>query len=559
MKISGTLAVVVSPLAALVVARRGRCAARRRQELRRAAPERRAARVGAAGGNAAGGSLAAGHAGAARRDAARQAGRRRRRRRRRARRAGSARSPASPPAWGSPRCCRISACRRAWAASCCSRCWRSASCSRCACCSRDAGSRQAAPRLRRARAPRATRRPPSRSRRRRNGAARRGSSRCWGPRPLRPPAARRCPPGFDAAGFVRHAKQQFVRLQAAHDAGDRAALRDVLTPEMYRRGDARPRQRRRAPGHRSRDPRRRGARSRDRRRSALGERPVHRHAARRCRRRAGGLRRSLEPVEARRRQDGLAARRHPATTPSGSAPRGLDALRPRGRSRRRSPTACSGARRGRGPASPRTPDASSPSRSGPLATPMRIDASGTIAAGTAPDGPPDLKLTLSPLAVPSFLADPTRWDEFVAVDGDAALAATLKGLAETLPWFVERAFAEALGPIVGQRVADAGRRLLALPGLRRRARRRERRELRARRSAVRRDGRGGAFDRRRDRGDREPGRCARGARRRAGRAHRRRLSGAPSGAPAPKAPPTPRSPARRRSGRRFRRARTDAR
>src|SRR5262249_30115618 len=65
--------------------------------------------------------------------------------------------------------------------------------------------------------------------------------------------------------------------------------------------------------------------------------------------------------------------------------------------------------------------------------------------------------------VPAFLANPRRWDEFVVADGDTALAATLKGLAETLPWFVERAFAAALGPIVGQRVADAGRRLLALP------------------------------------------------------------------------------------------------
>jgi predicted lipid-binding transport protein (Tim44 family) len=41
------------------------------------------------------------------------------------------------------------------------------------------------------------------------------------------------PPGFDAAGFARHAKQQFIQLQSAHDAGDRDALRDVLTPEMY--------------------------------------------------------------------------------------------------------------------------------------------------------------------------------------------------------------------------------------------------------------------------------------------------------------------------------------
>jgi hypothetical protein len=33
-----------------------------------------------------------------------------------------------------------------------------------------------------------------------------------------------------------------------------------------------------------------------------------------------------------------------------------------------------------------------------------------------------------------------------------------------LPWFVERAFAGVLGPMVGQYVADTGRRLLAFPG-----------------------------------------------------------------------------------------------
>ena len=73
-------------------------------------------------------------------------------------------------------------------------------------------------------------------------------------------------------------------------------------------------------------------------------------------------------------------------------------------------------------------------------------------------------MTLSPLMVPSFLAEPARWNEFIVAHGDPALAATLKGLAETLPWFVERALAEAGGPIIGQRVADAGRRLLAFPG-----------------------------------------------------------------------------------------------
>ncbi len=100
---------------------------------------------------------------------------------------------------------------------------------------------------------------------------------------------------------------------------------------------------------------------------------------------------------------------------------------------------------------------------GPLVSTMRVDAAGKLEAAPRPDGAPDLELTLSPLTLPAFLADPRRWDEFVAVRGDAALAATLKGLAETLPWFVERAFAEVLGPVIGQRVADAGRALLAFP------------------------------------------------------------------------------------------------
>jgi ubiquinone biosynthesis protein UbiJ len=100
---------------------------------------------------------------------------------------------------------------------------------------------------------------------------------------------------------------------------------------------------------------------------------------------------------------------------------------------------------------------------GPLATTMRVDPAGRLEAAPTPAQAPDLELVVSPLALPTFLADPRRWDELVTARGNAALASTLKGLAETLPWFVERAFAGALGPIVGQRVADAGRALLAFP------------------------------------------------------------------------------------------------
>lgn len=41
------------------------------------------------------------------------------------------------------------------------------------------------------------------------------------------------PADFDAAGFEQIAKQVFIRLQAANDAGDQADLRRFTTPQMY--------------------------------------------------------------------------------------------------------------------------------------------------------------------------------------------------------------------------------------------------------------------------------------------------------------------------------------
>ncbi|MFO1216794.1 MAG: Tim44-like domain-containing protein [Burkholderiaceae bacterium] len=46
-------------------------------------------------------------------------------------------------------------------------------------------------------------------------------------------AAPALPPGFDAAAFERVAKMIFIRLQAAHDAGDLDDLRAFTTPEMF--------------------------------------------------------------------------------------------------------------------------------------------------------------------------------------------------------------------------------------------------------------------------------------------------------------------------------------
>jgi predicted lipid-binding transport protein (Tim44 family) len=58
--------------------------------------------------------------------------------------------------------------------------------------------------------------------------------RC-GVRALRPPSARAhaFPPGFDADAFAREAKLNFIRLQAAFDAGNLDDLRAFTTPEVF--------------------------------------------------------------------------------------------------------------------------------------------------------------------------------------------------------------------------------------------------------------------------------------------------------------------------------------
>ena len=47
------------------------------------------------------------------------------------------------------------------------------------------------------------------------------------------PAAGFVPADFDAAGFVRNAKVNFIRLQAANDAGNLDDIREFTTPEMF--------------------------------------------------------------------------------------------------------------------------------------------------------------------------------------------------------------------------------------------------------------------------------------------------------------------------------------
>ena len=74
-----------------------------------------------------------------------------------------------------------------------------------------------------------------------NGANFRAQEPAWNPAPaaaasagaVAPLAANPVPADFDAAGFEQIAKQVFIRLQAANDAGDQNDLRRFTTPQMY--------------------------------------------------------------------------------------------------------------------------------------------------------------------------------------------------------------------------------------------------------------------------------------------------------------------------------------
>jgi predicted lipid-binding transport protein (Tim44 family) len=75
-----------------------------------------------------------------------------------------------------------------------------------------------------------------------NGANLRGFNQpqpqpAWQPQaaaaPVAAASATTLPADFDAAGFEKIAKQVFIRLQAANDAGDQADLRRFTTPQMY--------------------------------------------------------------------------------------------------------------------------------------------------------------------------------------------------------------------------------------------------------------------------------------------------------------------------------------
>ncbi|HZQ61522.1 MAG TPA: hypothetical protein VFC24_09255, partial [Casimicrobiaceae bacterium] len=99
----------------------------------------------------------------------------------------------------------------------------------------------------------------------------------------------------------------------------------------------------------------------------------------------------------------------------------------------------------------------------PVVSPFRIGDTGLLEPYALADGPADLRVAIPPWSVPGLLADPTKWDSVVATEGDPALAATLRELAQTAPFWIEQFLSRWLGPVAGQRLADAGRQILGMP------------------------------------------------------------------------------------------------
>ena len=156
-----------------------------------------------------------------------------------ARRAGSARSPASPPASGSPRCCRISGCPKASARSCCSRSLAIGVRVRVRMLFARRGRRSGRSRTPAARGIGAARR--FDKPRRRNGAARRGSSRCSA-RAARAALAKPLPAGIRRRGLrpaTRSSSSSGCRRRTTPATARRS--RDVHDARDVRRDHARSR------------------------------------------------------------------------------------------------------------------------------------------------------------------------------------------------------------------------------------------------------------------------------------------------------------------------------
>lgn len=99
---------------------------------------------------------------------------------------------------------------------------------------------------------------------------------------------------------------------------------------------------------------------------------------------------------------------------------------------------------------------------GPWSANLSIDTGGRFKLADA-TVEPALTVTLPVRNIPVWFSSPDPWRQLMTAEGDAELAETLNELAHTVPWMMERDFAQWLGPLAGPRLMQVGSALLAFP------------------------------------------------------------------------------------------------
>jgi ubiquinone biosynthesis protein UbiJ len=94
---------------------------------------------------------------------------------------------------------------------------------------------------------------------------------------------------------------------------------------------------------------------------------------------------------------------------------------------------------------------------GPLTFAWLVQTTGLVEAAAAPEGPVDLRITISPFLLPRLAAgDETALRE-VKTEGDAEFAQDVAFLARNLSWDVEEDLSKVTGDIVAHRVVGGAK------------------------------------------------------------------------------------------------------
>lgn len=99
----------------------------------------------------------------------------------------------------------------------------------------------------------------------------------------------------------------------------------------------------------------------------------------------------------------------------------------------------------------------------PFSIALRVSAEGSFEASGKDAGTFDLELTFPLTALPLAFAGRAAVERAVIVKGDAELARSLRELADSMPWVLERELSRWIGPIAAQRIIGLVRGLAAWP------------------------------------------------------------------------------------------------